>query len=142
MRTYDVTIATTQDMPIWPGDTPPTLELKDSIVAGGTANTSQITLSVHTGTHVDASHHFMNDGRTIEGLSMDILIGRAYVLNLPDVDLITRSGVGSGASTVDATTAQKPAIQIIGPRALRNSRPNLWASVRMGRHSWWIAMLS
>ncbi len=89
MRTYDVTIAITQDMPVWPGDTPPTLELKDSIVAGGTANTSQITLSVHTGTHVDAPHHFMNDGRTIEGLSMDTLIGRAYVLNLPDVDLIT-----------------------------------------------------
>ncbi len=89
MRTYDVTLPITRDMPVWPGDTPPILELMDSIAAGGTANTSQIKMSAHTGTHVDAPHHFMNDGRTIEGLSMDILVGRAYVLYLPDVDLIT-----------------------------------------------------
>jgi arylformamidase len=89
MRTYDVTLAITPDMPVWPGDTQPNLVLTDSITAGGTANTSQITLSVHTGTHVDAPHHFMNDGRTIERLSMETLVGRAYVLNLPDVDLIT-----------------------------------------------------
>jgi arylformamidase len=89
MRTYDVTLTVSHDMAVWPGDVAPTLELKDSIAAGGTANTSQVTLSVHCGTHVDAPHHFMNDQRTVEGLSMDILVGRAYVLYLPDVDLIT-----------------------------------------------------
>ena len=89
MRTYDVTLAITSDMPVWPGDTPPILEQMDSIDAGNTANTSQIKLSVHTGTHVDAPHHFMNDGRTIEGLQLDTLVGRAYVLYLPEADLIT-----------------------------------------------------
>mgnify|MGYP001099303286 FL=1 len=89
MRTYDVTLAITSDMPVWPGDTPPILEQMDSIDAGNTANTSQIKLSVHTGTHVDAPHHFMNDGRTIEGLQLDTLVGRAYVLHLPEADLIT-----------------------------------------------------
>lgn len=89
MRTYDITLAITQDMPVWPGDTQPNLVLTDSIAAGGNANTSQITMSAHSGTHVDAPHHFMNDGRTIEGLSMEILVGRAYVLYLPNVDLIT-----------------------------------------------------
>ena len=91
MRTYDVTLTITSDMPVWPGDTTPILELVDSIAAGNTANTSQIKLSVHTGTHVDAPHHFMNDGRTVEGLLLDTLIGRAYVLHLPEVDLITAS---------------------------------------------------
>jgi len=89
MRTYDVTLTIAPDMPVWPGDTRPLLELIDSIAAGGSSNTSQITLSVHTGTHVDAPHHFMDDGRTVEGLYMNTLVGRAYVLNLPDVDLIT-----------------------------------------------------
>jgi arylformamidase len=89
MRTYDVTLTITPDMPVWPGDTQPVMELKDSIASGGTANTSQITLNVHTGTHVDAPHHFMDDGRTVEGLLMDTLVGRAYVLHLPEVDLIT-----------------------------------------------------
>ena len=89
MRTYDVTLTISHDMPVWPGDVQPTLEMKSSIAAGGTANTSQITLSVHTGTHVDAPHHFLDNGRTVEGLSLDVLIGRAYVLHLPDVDVIT-----------------------------------------------------
>jgi len=89
MRTYDVTLAITSDMPVWPGDTPPILEQVDSIDAGNTANTSQIKMGVHTGTHVDAPHHFMNDGRMVEGLHLDTLIGRAYVLHLPDAELIT-----------------------------------------------------
>ncbi len=89
MRTYDVTLAITPDMPVWPGDALPDLELTGSIDAGGTANTSQISMSVHTGTHVDAPHHFLNDGRTVERLSLENLIGRVYVLHLPDVDLIT-----------------------------------------------------
>jgi arylformamidase len=89
MRTYDVTLAITSDMPVWPGDTSPILELMDSIDAGDTANTSQIKMGVHTGTHVDAPHHFMNDGRTVEGLQLDTLIGRAYVLHLPEAEMIT-----------------------------------------------------
>jgi arylformamidase len=89
MRTYDLTLTITAEMPVWPGDTKPTLVRNSSIAAGDSANTSQITMSCHTGTHVDAPDHFMGDGRTVEKLSMDVLIGRAYVLHLPDVDLIT-----------------------------------------------------
>ena len=89
MRTYDVTLAITPDMPVWPGDRAPELTLRDSLAAGGEANTSFICMSAHTGTHVDAPHHFMDDGRTVEKLFLDTLVGRAYVLYLPDVDLIT-----------------------------------------------------
>jgi arylformamidase len=89
MRTYDVTLTITPDMPVWPGDIQPMLVHKDSIAAGNVANTSQITMSCHTGTHVDAPKHFIDEGRTVEKLYMDVLVGRAYVLSLPEVDLIT-----------------------------------------------------
>jgi arylformamidase len=89
MRTYDVTLTISAEMPIWPGDMPPQLIRTDSLAAGGTANTSQITMSVHTGTHVDAPDHFLGNGRTIESLNIDLLVGRAYVLHVPDVDVIT-----------------------------------------------------
>jgi arylformamidase len=89
MRTYDVTLTITHDMPVWPGDTPPTLVRTGSIEKGDNANTSEVTLSVHTGTHVDAPDHFLGNGKTIEQLSLDSLLGRAYVLHLPDVDQIT-----------------------------------------------------
>lgn len=91
MRTYDVTLTISPDMPIWPGDTPPQLVQTDSIEKGGVANTSRITMSVHTGTHIDAPHHFMGDGRTIDTLNIDLLVGRAYVLHLPQVEIITAS---------------------------------------------------
>ena len=41
------------------------------------------------GTHVDAPDHFLGNGQTVESLPLSILCGRAYVLNLPEIDLIT-----------------------------------------------------
>ena len=89
MRTYDVTLTITPEMVVWPGDTPPSLERTSSIAAGDNANVSQITMSCHTGTHVDAPDHFLNNGKTVERISLELLVGRAYVLHLPDVNLIT-----------------------------------------------------
>lgn len=89
MRTYDVTLTVTEDMPVWPGDTKPHLVHTGSITNGDNANTSEVTLSVHTGTHVDAPDHFLNNGQTVEQLALDALVGRAYVLHLPNVEHIT-----------------------------------------------------
>ena len=91
MRTYDITLTVSPEMIVWPGD--PTVNIKriSSIDLGDNANVSQISMSCHTGTHVDAPDHFMNNGKTVENLSLDLLIGRAYVLHLPDVNLITAS---------------------------------------------------
>lgn len=89
MRTYDVTLTITPDMPVWPGDTPPKVERLNSLSKGDTSNTSQVTMSVHTGTHVDAPDHFLGNGKTVEQMPLDALIGRAYVLYLPDVENIT-----------------------------------------------------
>jgi len=50
-------------------------------------------MSCHTGTHVDAPHHFLNNGITVDDLSLDLLVGRAYVLYLPDVSMITASAL-------------------------------------------------
>lgn len=91
MRTYDITLTITPDMIVWPGD--PLVDMKrlSSISAGDNANVTQISMSCHTGTHVDAPDHFMNNGKTVESLTLDLLLGRAYVLHLPNVNLITAS---------------------------------------------------
>ncbi len=91
MRTYDITLTITPHMVVWPGDSPVIIEHTSSIAAGDHANVSQVTMSVHTGTHVDAPHHFLDNGKTVDGLSLDLLVGRAYVLHLPEVNLITAS---------------------------------------------------
>lgn len=91
MRTYDITLTITPQMIVWPGDPPVLLERTSSIASGDSSNVSRITMSCHTGTHVDAPDHFLNNGKTVDDLSLDLLVGRAYVLHLPDVNLITAS---------------------------------------------------
>ena len=91
MRTYDITLTITPEMIVWPGDPSVNMHRLSSISAGDNANVTQISMTCHTGTHVDAPDHFLNNGKTVESLPLDLLMGRAYVLNLPDVNLITAS---------------------------------------------------
>jgi arylformamidase len=89
MRTYDVSLTISPDMPTWPGDTGVTLERVEKIEEGANANVSHLSMGVHTGTHVDAPYHFLPEGRTVERLLLKALTGRAYVLSLPNVDQVT-----------------------------------------------------
>ncbi len=89
MHVYDVTLTISPDLPTWPGDQRVVLERVEEIEKGGNANISRLSMSVHTGTHIDAPYHFISDGETVEHMSLKTLTGRAYVLYLRDVDLIT-----------------------------------------------------
>jgi arylformamidase len=91
MRTYDITLTIIPEMIVWPGDPPVKMQRLSSIDAGDNANVTQVSMSCHTGTHVDAPDHFLNNGKTVESLSLDLMVGRAYVLHLPNVNLITAS---------------------------------------------------
>lgn len=90
MKIYDITLPIAPGMPVWPGDPPLVLERVESMDDGAHVNVSRLACSVHTGTHVDAPHHFLNDGRTVEMLPLDVLTGPAWVAALPSgVDLVT-----------------------------------------------------
>ena len=90
MKIFDISLTLSPDLPIWPGDAPFELEQVESIQDGADANVSRLSTSVHIGTHVDAPHHFLNDGRTVENLPLDVLTGPCYVTQLPDgVEAIT-----------------------------------------------------
>ncbi len=84
MRIYDISLPLSPNLPVWPGDPPLDLHLLESMEAGAHANVSGLSTGVHIGTHVDAPHHFLNDGRTVEGLSLEALVGPCYVAQLPD----------------------------------------------------------
>lgn len=89
MRTYDISLTISSDLPTWPGDPGIVLERTEKIEAGDNANVSRLDMGVHTGTHVDAPFHFLPDGSGVDQLQLKTLTGRAYVLDLPEVDLIT-----------------------------------------------------
>jgi arylformamidase len=90
MKIYDVSLTISPEMPVWPGDPVVALELVESMDEGAHDNVSHLSTGVHVGTHVDAPHHFLNDGRTVEQLPLEILTGPCYVVQLPDgVEAIT-----------------------------------------------------
>ncbi len=89
MRLYDITLPISPDLVTWPGDPRVRLERFARIEDGDVANVSRVAMGVHTGTHVDAPLHFVADGRPVDALPLERLIGRAYVVHLPHVDAIT-----------------------------------------------------
>ena len=61
-----------------------------------------VQVSAHSGTHVDAPSHFLQDGKTIDQIALDRLIGQAVVLDLTTVtDVITREHVQAHAASIN-----------------------------------------
>ena len=89
MRSYDITLTLSDEIPTWPGDPKFSMERFDKIEAGDNTNTTRFEMSAHTGTHVDAPYHFINHGKGVDQLSLKILTGRVYVLHLPNIDVVT-----------------------------------------------------
>jgi arylformamidase len=90
-KIIDVTVPLSAELPTFPGDPPfrsePTHRMKD----GEDYNVSQLTMGTHAGTHVDAPFHFLADGTTVDELPLEILIGKARVVDLGGRDLVDRA---------------------------------------------------
>lgn len=74
----------------WPGEPAPNFELISDIENGGEVNVTFCRMVAHTGTHMDAPHHFLAHGRGIDSFPLEIGIGRARVIDMPNVDVVTR----------------------------------------------------
>jgi arylformamidase len=88
VRIYDVSVGISPQIPVWPGDPPVKLERTREIAKGANANVSRLEIGVHVGTHVDAPSHFIDGAPTVETLSMKTLNGRAYVIDLPEAEVL------------------------------------------------------
>jgi arylformamidase len=69
-------------MPVWPGDPQVENRLVSSIEKGEEANVTNIQMSAHTGTHIDAPKHYIKSGTAIEGLSLTTLLGEVEVVEI------------------------------------------------------------
>lgn len=88
MHIYDISLTISPKLPVWPGDPSIAIERVSDIGAGDDTNISRVSMGVHSGTHVDAPLHFLAEGDPVDQLDLKTLTGRAYVLDLTDVDLI------------------------------------------------------
>jgi len=88
MKLIDVTVPLDSNVPTYPGNTPFQVEAIKRLANGDSSNVSTLHLSAHAGTHVDAPRHFFDDGAGAEHLPLEMLCGRARV-----IELTTRKGV-------------------------------------------------
>ena len=91
----DITLTARADMPHWPGSGGLRIIPSERISEGDDYNVSTLHSDLHVGTHVDAPWHCVSDGRTVDELSPDVLIGPAVVAYLPEVEVITASDLES-----------------------------------------------
>ena len=61
MRFHDISVTVTSMLPTWPGDPKVELDRVEKIEEGANANVSRVAMGVHTGTHVDAPYHFLEE---------------------------------------------------------------------------------
>jgi arylformamidase len=89
MKILDISVPAYTGMVVWPGDGGVVIERESKIEAGDNANVSHLSLGAHTGTHVDAPYHFIPDGVTLEQVSLDRFVGKALVVEISGVSIIT-----------------------------------------------------
>src|SRR6266513_458010 len=84
MKIYDITVPIRSAMPVYEGDPGVKIEPWSAFAKGDSSNVSMLNFGAHTGTHVDAPAHFIEGARKIDALSLDVLIGPARVVRVPD----------------------------------------------------------
>ncbi len=88
MKIIDISRPLHHETPVWPGDTPFSFSLNWTKEDTGSVNVGQVTMSSHTGTHVDAPFHFDSDGSRILDLPLERFMGQAIVVSVENTSEI------------------------------------------------------
>lgn len=90
MKKYiDITVPVTAGMVVYKGDPPVEFSPASSTKSGDPYNLTALKLSTHSGTHIDAPHHFFSSGKTIDQIPLDTLIGPVRVVLMRGMKSIT-----------------------------------------------------
>ena len=84
----DISVPLHDAMVHWPDDPPVSIKRVQEMEHGDTANLSIITMGAHTGTHMDAPAHFIQQGEGVDKMPLDTTIGRARVIDINDPESI------------------------------------------------------
>jgi arylformamidase len=121
---HDVSVPIRSEMPIYEGNPGVELERVSSIPDGAPANVSRLTLGVHTGTHVDAPLHFIEDGPGAEAIPLEALFGPAFVV---DATAVTADSLGE--RELDSLDIPAEAERVL----LKTKNSALWAQTDFTR---------
>jgi len=85
----DISVPIRSGMVHWPGD--PEIEVRhmSRMKEGAMCNVTALKMGTHTGTHMDAPLHFVDDGATMDSLDFDAVIGPARVVEILNEKAVT-----------------------------------------------------
>ena len=88
---YDISVLLGVESIDYPGDTPYSRELVESIKGGGAYDLSKLVMSAHSGTHIDFPSHFIPNGKSAHKYGVQELILPALVLSIKSKESIQTS---------------------------------------------------
>jgi arylformamidase len=121
MKLIDVSVPLDGSMPTYPGNTAFTLEPIKRLARGDSSNVSSLHMSAHAGTHVDAPRHFFDNAGGTDSLPLEMLVGRARV-----IEVTTRKGIAADAL---AAADLSEDIRVL----IKTSNSRLWGSAEFHR---------
>lgn len=86
MLIHDVSVPLENAMHFWQGDPEPQITRLADHARGDEWTVTHVSFAAHIGTHVDAPLHRIRGGETVDRLNLETLIGRAYVVDLMNLD--------------------------------------------------------
>jgi arylformamidase len=89
MEIYDISQTIREGIAVWPGDQKFRLRWTMLLRNGDSCNLSAVTISTHTGTHVDAPFHFDDSAAGTAALDLAPYLGPVRVLELQATGAIT-----------------------------------------------------
>ncbi len=78
MKIYDIS-QEVFSCEVYPGDPAPEKSVLCSMENGDSYNLTAFSMCAHNGTHMDAPFHFIQDGKTVDAVNLESLVGEAYV---------------------------------------------------------------
>jgi kynurenine formamidase len=83
MTLIDLSQTIINRMQVYPGDDPPMLHQTHNLEFDGHTN-FQLTIGMHSGTHVDGPFHMIDDYRMISDMPLESFIGKGCVIDISD----------------------------------------------------------
>ena len=93
----DISVPVSVEIPYWPDTPQPSFLRRLNMDRGDINNDTTLQFSVHTGTHIDAPLHFLQNGKAVEHVALDPLIGPALVVDMTGRDRITAADLSSSS---------------------------------------------
>lgn len=81
---YDISVPISNGGAVYPGNPEIRITPQQDMAKGDSSNVSSLAFGSHTGTHVDAPKHMIEDGGSVDKLPFDILMGPAVLVDVGD----------------------------------------------------------